>query len=49
MLFHNIVKTGKSFEGRCMGGAGVGTASPNRGCTAGVPHTTVPVTLPATI
>jgi hypothetical protein len=32
-----------------MGGAGVGTAFPNRKCTPGVPHTAVLATLPATI
>jgi hypothetical protein len=34
MLFQNIVKRKKSFGGRRMGGAGEGTASQNRGCTA---------------
>jgi hypothetical protein len=50
MLFQNIVKKKKKkFGSRRMGGAGVGTASPNRGCAAGAPHTAVPATLPATI
>jgi hypothetical protein len=33
MLFQNIVKMKKN-GGRSMGGTGVGTPSPNRGCTA---------------
>jgi hypothetical protein len=49
MLFQNIVKRKKSFGSRCMGGAGVGTASPNRGCNVGASYTTVPVILPAAV
>jgi hypothetical protein len=48
MLFQNIVKR-KKLGSRRMGGAGVGTAFPNRKCTPGVPHTAVLATLPATI
>jgi hypothetical protein len=36
MLFQNIVKS-KKIGGLRLGGAGVGTASPNGGCTAGAP------------
>jgi hypothetical protein len=49
MLFQNIVKRKEKLGGRRLGGAGVGTASPNGGCTAGAPHTAVPAPLPATI
>jgi hypothetical protein len=34
MLFQNIVKSKKSFGGRRMENAGVGTSSLNRGCNA---------------
>jgi hypothetical protein len=37
------------YRGCRMGGAGVGAASPNRGCCAVAPYTTVLAPLPATI
>jgi hypothetical protein len=39
----------KIYRGRLFGGAGVGTAPPNRGCSAGVPQTEVSAPLPAPI
>jgi hypothetical protein len=35
MLFQNIIKRKKKFLGPLFGGAGVGTISPNRGCSVG--------------
>jgi hypothetical protein len=37
------------YQGRRVGGAGVGTTPPNRGCCAGAAHTAVSAPLPATI
>jgi hypothetical protein len=45
MLFQNIEKGKKSFGGHCMGGAGMGTASPIEDALPASPYTAVLTTI----
>jgi hypothetical protein len=45
MVFQNIVKRKEKFLEPTYGGAGLGTTSPNGGCSVGAPHTTMPTSL----
>jgi hypothetical protein len=44
-----IILIQEIYRGRRFGGVGVETASPNRGCSAGVPQTEVSMPLPVSI